>query len=528
MARILVVTWAGGGNVPPALTLATAARRRAATTCGPSAPSRSRPGSSPSGIPYVARELLTEWDPAVAGARRARRGPQGRPRGRPTTCSRPALSAGEAAGVPGRGARAHALRRQPRRLRRAAPDGDGDLDRLARHRPSRARRAAGGDLRRAARPVRQRAGDVPGVARPPVARPARPRPLRRAAARAAGPRRRRGDRPGVDDGRPLVVAGLGTTPMDELPVLQRVVTALGAAPVRGIVTLGDHLDPADLDVPAGVQLSGYVRHAAMLPWASAVVTHAGLGTVLAGLAHGLPAGVPPARARAARQRRRGRAGRRGRRARRGVVAGCHRRGDRPRGHRPRAARRRGADGASRSTSSCGPAGRGAEVERLPLSRRLPCSSDGPARAGALLHGAGGRPLRAAALVRCARSRALRPVRAPLGRAGARARLRRRRPAARPAGARPRRRRARRVARHARPLPGQRGRPRPGRHAARVDHGVDGAAPPLPLDLPGRPVLQPAHRRRHGVAGPGPHPRAPRARRLGADPAVRARAGAAPE
>ena len=71
--------------------------------------------------------------------------------------------------------------------------------------------------------------------------------------------------PGVDDGRPLVVVGLGTTPMDEGPVLQRLLTALGDAPARVIVTLGDHLDPAALDVPDNVHLSGYVRHAAVLP-----------------------------------------------------------------------------------------------------------------------------------------------------------------------------------------------------------------------------------------------------------------------
>jgi hypothetical protein len=94
--------------------------------------------------------------------------------------------------------------------------------------------------------------------------------------------------PGTDDGRPLVVAGLGTTPMDEEPVLQRVIAALGSAPARGIVTLGEHLDREAFDVPAGVRLTGYLRHSAMLPWASAVITHAGLGTVLAGLAHGLP------------------------------------------------------------------------------------------------------------------------------------------------------------------------------------------------------------------------------------------------
>jgi len=41
-------------------------------------------------------------------------------------------------------------------------------------------------------------------------------------------------------------------------------------------------------VASNVHVRRYVRHAAVLPWASAVVTHAGLGTVLAALAHGLP------------------------------------------------------------------------------------------------------------------------------------------------------------------------------------------------------------------------------------------------
>ena len=141
-------------------------------------------------------------------------------------------------GRAGRGARAHALRRQPRRLRRPAPDGDGRLHRHARRGASRARRAAGGELRRAARPVRQRAGDLPGVARPPVTRPARPRPLRRAAARTARRRRR------LATARASTTAGRWWWPgwaprrWTSCPVLQRVVTALGAAPVRGIVDAG--------------------------------------------------------------------------------------------------------------------------------------------------------------------------------------------------------------------------------------------------------------------------------------------------
>jgi MGT family glycosyltransferase len=94
--------------------------------------------------------------------------------------------------------------------------------------------------------------------------------------------------PGLDDGRPLVVVSLGTTEMDEGPVLQRLLVALEDLPARVVATLGAHLDPADLSVPGDVRLTGYVRHAAVLPWASAVVSHGGLGTVLAALAHGLP------------------------------------------------------------------------------------------------------------------------------------------------------------------------------------------------------------------------------------------------
>jgi UDP:flavonoid glycosyltransferase YjiC (YdhE family) len=40
--------------------------------------------------------------------------------------------------------------------------------------------------------------------------------------------------------------------------------------------------------PANATVSGYVRHAAVLPHAAAVVSHAGLSTVLASLAHGVP------------------------------------------------------------------------------------------------------------------------------------------------------------------------------------------------------------------------------------------------
>jgi len=90
---------------------------------------------------------------------------------------------------------------------------------------------------------------------------------------------------------PLVVVSLGTVgdPAHEVPVLRCILTALADLPVRGFVTLPDYVDRAALgELPANVTVSGYVRHAAVLPHADLLVTHAGLGSVVAALAHGVP------------------------------------------------------------------------------------------------------------------------------------------------------------------------------------------------------------------------------------------------
>ncbi len=96
-----------------------------------------------------------------------------------------------------------------------------------------------------------------------------------------------GWQPPEGDG-PLVVASMGTTPMGEGPVLARLLDALADEPVRVLVMLGDHLDRGRLRLPGNATESGYVRHAAVLPHAALSVNHAGLGTVLAALAHGVP------------------------------------------------------------------------------------------------------------------------------------------------------------------------------------------------------------------------------------------------
>ena len=87
---------------------------------------------------------------------------------------------------------------------------------------------------------------------------------------------------------PLVVVSLGTTPMDEAPAIERVLRALGGLPVRGFVTVGDHLDPSSFLCPPNAWVDRYVRHTAVLPHADLLVTHAGLGSVSAALAYGVP------------------------------------------------------------------------------------------------------------------------------------------------------------------------------------------------------------------------------------------------
>jgi MGT family glycosyltransferase len=90
---------------------------------------------------------------------------------------------------------------------------------------------------------------------------------------------------------PLVVVSLGTAgdPALEVPVLRRVLAALAELPVRVFMTVADHVDRARIGrVPPNATVSTYVRHAAVLPHADLLVTHAGLGSVVAALAHGVP------------------------------------------------------------------------------------------------------------------------------------------------------------------------------------------------------------------------------------------------
>jgi UDP:flavonoid glycosyltransferase YjiC (YdhE family) len=90
------------------------------------------------------------------------------------------------------------------------------------------------------------------------------------------------------DARPLVVASLSSTFQDQRGPLQRIITALGTVEVRGLVTLGPAMAGAAFDVPANVVAVPSAPHAHVFPHAAAIVTHAGHGTVMRALAHGVP------------------------------------------------------------------------------------------------------------------------------------------------------------------------------------------------------------------------------------------------
>jgi UDP:flavonoid glycosyltransferase YjiC (YdhE family) len=92
----------------------------------------------------------------------------------------------------------------------------------------------------------------------------------------------------VSEARPLVVVSLSSTFQGQRAVLQRVMAALGTLPVRGLVTLGPSMAGERFEVPDNVAAVATAPHSAVFPHASAVVSHAGHGTVMRALAQGVP------------------------------------------------------------------------------------------------------------------------------------------------------------------------------------------------------------------------------------------------
>ena len=95
-------------------------------------------------------------------------------------------------------------------------------------------------------------------------------------------------RPAGRTARSLVYVTLGTVVRDAA-ALRIVLAALGALDVEVLVTTGAQNDPAELGtVPANATIETYLPQSEVLPRCALVVTHAGSGSLLGALAHGLP------------------------------------------------------------------------------------------------------------------------------------------------------------------------------------------------------------------------------------------------
>ena len=92
---------------------------------------------------------------------------------------------------------------------------------------------------------------------------------------------------------PLVLVGLSSTFMDQTAAIRRIAQALGRLPVRGLITTGPAIDPGTIPAPANVQVVRSAPHLEILPHAAAMVTHAGHGSVVKALAAGVPMVMMP-------------------------------------------------------------------------------------------------------------------------------------------------------------------------------------------------------------------------------------------
>ena len=87
---------------------------------------------------------------------------------------------------------------------------------------------------------------------------------------------------------PLVLVSLSTSDQGQADLLQRCVDAVAQLPVNAIVTTGPSIDPRSVNPGANTRVARYVPHAALLPLTSLAITHAGHGTTMAALSHGVP------------------------------------------------------------------------------------------------------------------------------------------------------------------------------------------------------------------------------------------------
>lgn len=93
---------------------------------------------------------------------------------------------------------------------------------------------------------------------------------------------------------PTVLVSLSTVNFPgQARAMQNILDALGTLDVRAIATVGPAIGSENLAPPPNVELRGFVPHAELLPTTSMVIGHGGHATTMAALAHDLPVLVMP-------------------------------------------------------------------------------------------------------------------------------------------------------------------------------------------------------------------------------------------
>jgi UDP:flavonoid glycosyltransferase YjiC (YdhE family) len=91
------------------------------------------------------------------------------------------------------------------------------------------------------------------------------------------------------EGRPRILLSFSTTVMQgQVALIQRVCDALAGQAVDAVLTLGPAVSAEAINAPRNLETVAYADHDQLLPQTDAVITHGGLGTTLRALAHGKP------------------------------------------------------------------------------------------------------------------------------------------------------------------------------------------------------------------------------------------------
>jgi UDP:flavonoid glycosyltransferase YjiC (YdhE family) len=91
------------------------------------------------------------------------------------------------------------------------------------------------------------------------------------------------------DERPLLLLSFSTTVMQgQEALIQRVCDAIADQAVEAILTLGPAVSVEAIRLPSNIEAIPYADHDQLLPRCAAVITHGGLGTTLRALAHAKP------------------------------------------------------------------------------------------------------------------------------------------------------------------------------------------------------------------------------------------------